>query len=116
MLNIDIEYLLKDFKRNRNVEIVKSNQRNKIVLDEIVHYQLSTIPDSNQEFAIEAFLIEIKPGLEKGSPVYGHKGKELGLILSGEGEFLYGTDNYILKEGDCISFTSDIPHILKNTG
>jgi mannose-6-phosphate isomerase-like protein (cupin superfamily) len=47
---------------------------------------------------------------------YGHPGKELGFILEGTGILYYGTEEYKLFRGDSISFPSEIPHILKNTG
>ena len=61
-------------------------------------------------------LIEIESGGQKGDIEYGHPGNEIGIILSGKGELLYGTETYILNKGDSLSFSSDIPHILRNSG
>ncbi|MBW1898927.1 MAG: cupin domain-containing protein, partial [Deltaproteobacteria bacterium] len=82
----------------------------------VVYHQLSMMPEADDEYAIEAFMLEISPGKEKGDSVYGHHGKELGIIQEGRGELVYGTLRYILEKGDSISFPSDIPHILRNTG
>ncbi|MCP4149481.1 MAG: cupin domain-containing protein, partial [bacterium] len=65
---------------------------------------------------VETMMIEIQPGGQKGDIEYGHPGNEIGIILQGSGELVYGTETYNLKEGDSLSFSSDIPHILRNIG
>lgn len=70
----------------------------------------------DEEHAVEAFLLEVSPGSEKGDLVYGHAGTELGIVLEGEALLVYGTREYHLAKGDSISFSSDNPHILRNTG
>ena len=80
----------------------------------VFYEQLSKTEDEWDEPGIEAYLLTIKGYNETGSKDYGHKGKELGLILEGRGEFIIGNNRYILEEGDSISFSSSIPHVLKN--
>lgn len=116
VLQIDLEYLFKDLKKNKKVSIIKNGEGDKLVLKKVVYNQLSKIKDPVDQFEIEAYQLEIQPGGEKGSLEYGHRGKELGVILSGNGEFIHGNEKYTLQCGDSISFSSDIPHILKNTG
>ncbi len=115
-LGLDHEYLFSDFKKTKEVTIVRKDNRHTITLDEITMQQISVIDDIPDDHAIEAFILEIKPGSEKGSMEYGHAGKEFGLILKGEGKLSYGTEEYDLKSGDSVNFPSDIPHILKNCG
>jgi quercetin dioxygenase-like cupin family protein len=43
-------------------------------------------------------------------------GQELGFIIEGTAEFSIGARKYPLEEGDSISFSSDAPHRLVNTG
>ncbi|MCG8572916.1 MAG: XRE family transcriptional regulator [Spirochaetes bacterium] len=114
VLEIDLEYLFADYKRTKTVNIVRKGERNKIILESTIYEQLTTTVGSNDEHAIEAFTIEIPPGQDKGTLEYGHQGKELGVILSGKGELKYGKEVYYINEGDSISFSSDIPHVLKN--
>jgi transcriptional regulator with XRE-family HTH domain len=116
VLEIDLEYLFRDYKRNKKVHIVRADKRNSLVLKDLKYEQLSVLNEPSKEHAIEALLLEIEPGAEKGDIEYGHKGNELGFILEGRGELLYGTEIYKLNEGDSVSFSSDIPHNLKNTG
>jgi len=113
-LEIDFEYLFKDYKKNKKVTIVRSQDRTNFIMQNVTYQQLTdnTIED---EHAVEALMLEISPGGEKGNLEYGHLGRELGIILEGCGELIYGTESYIICKGDSISFPADIPHILKNT-
>lgn len=83
----------------------------------VIYQQLSSIASpEGKTHAIEAYIIEIPAGEEKGNSEFGHAGKELGYILEGEATLDYGGFHYVLKEGDSVSFASDIPHTLKNQG
>ena len=115
-LNIDLEYLFKDLKHDKAVSIVKPSDRNKLFMDGVDYQQLSFIPETDINPSVEAFYIDIPPGKEKGDLEFGHPGRELGTIIEGEGELLYGTSSYVLEPGDTVSFSSDIPHSIKNTG
>ncbi len=115
VLDIDIDYIFSDFKKERNVILVRKEEAGKIVQNNVIYHQLSRT-SNDEEHSIEAYIIEIKAGGEKGSLEYGHPGKELGYIIEGKGEITIGPKTYILNEGDSISFPSSIPHVLKNTG
>lgn len=115
VMDIDIEYLFGDFKKNKQVDIVKKNDRNMFSSHGVVYEQLSSAW-KNLEHGIEAYYLEIDSGSEKGSEEYGHIGMEMGIILQGKGELKYGTETYALESGDSISFSSDIPHVLRNSG
>ncbi len=116
VLGIDYEYLFSDYKQNKKVTIVQSNRGKSIKSGDVLLRQLSKVDDIPAEHDIEAFIIEIEIGGEKGDIEYGHVGKELGYILEGKCELVYGSQTYELNKGDSIGFPSDIPHILKNTG
>ncbi len=116
VLDLDLEYLFSDLKRNKKVHLVKNNERNKMLFPGVIYEQLSRTEKSDDTNGIEAYQITIEPGGQSGSNEYGHKGKELGIILSGSGELRIGNQVYELEEGDSISFDSDIPHAVANTG
>ncbi len=113
-LEIDFEYLFKDYKRTKEVELLRKEQRKEIHRDGVAYRQLSLLENPAEEHSIEAFELEIKPGGSRGNTDYGHPGREMGIFLSGTAELSYGSSQYVLKAGDSISFTSDIPHTLKN--
>lgn len=114
-LDIDLEYLFADYKRERCVSLVHKDERKKIVTKKATYERLSQTVQDDKEHGIEAYILEIPVGGEKGNEEYGHVGKEMGVIISGCGEFRIGTKTYPLTEGDSISFSSDIPHLLINT-
>ncbi|MFC1669143.1 cupin domain-containing protein [Spirochaetota bacterium] len=115
-LDADMDYIFSDFKLNKQVVLVRKKDRKYIKTGSVAYEQISVVPDFSEDHAIEAFIMEIKKKGEKGSKDYGHNGKELGLVLQGEGILEYGTEKYNLFNGDSISFSSDIPHTIKNTG
>lgn len=116
VLEIDLEYLFQDFKKNKLVHLVKKENRNKLVRQGVRYEQLSKTADLNEEHGIEAYYMEIAKGKTSGSKEYGHPGKELGIIIQGKGEFRIGNQTHYLKEGDSLSFISDVPHQMKNIG
>ena len=116
VLEIDLEYLFIDYKKKKKINLVRAGERNKIINQGVLYERLSKTMDDDKEHAIEAYYIEIGSGLEKGSKEYGHKGRELGIIIEGKGEFIIGGEMYELNKGDSISFESDVPHVLKNKG
>lgn len=115
-LDIDLEYLFKDQKHDKAVSIVKPEDRNKLIMHGVEYQELSYIPESDINPSVEAFYMNIPVGKEKGDLEFGHPGRELGTIVEGEGELIYGTSTYSLKVGETVSFPSDIPHIIRNTG
>lgn len=118
-LDIDAEYLFRDYRKKRKLQIISEAKRNSLTLGNVTYFQLASIKDdeaSGGRCNVESLLIEIEPNGQKGDIEYGHPGNEIGIILSGQGELLYGTEVHELKRGDSISFGSDIPHILRNTG
>jgi transcriptional regulator with XRE-family HTH domain len=116
VLEVDIDYIFSDLKKERILHIVRKNERHKIIQGGVRYYQLSRTYNSDEQHSIEAYIIEMEPGAERGSSEYGHPGKELGVIIEGIAEFKIGGKSYILNEGDSISFSSGVPHILKNIG
>lgn len=115
VLEIDLEYLFAEFKREGAVQVVRKGERRRIVSPKAVYERLAQTGDSHDEHGIEAYILEIPKGGESGSTEYGHAGKELGLIVEGSAEFHIGSKDYSLEAGDSISFSSNLPHVLRNT-
>lgn len=116
VLEIDFEYLFSDLKKNKSVDITRKEDRKVVYETGATFHQLSRISDVPEDHTIEAVLLELEPDAISGNTEYGHRGRELGYILSGTAKLKYGTDSYVLREGDSVSFSSAIPHELKNTG
>lgn len=115
ILDIDLEYLFSEFKKSREVSIVRAKERNQMVLEGVKYEQLCQIAE-DEKYGIESYYLELEPGYEKGDLEYGHTGKELGIIISGKAVVELGNKEYQLDTGDSISFNADIPHTLRNIG
>jgi transcriptional regulator with XRE-family HTH domain len=116
VLDLDLEYLFREVRRDRLVNLVKKADRQKISLKKMTYEQLSRTVEADEAHGLEAYLLELKPGGESQSSEYGHAGKELGVVISGRGEFTIGGRTYPLHEGDSLSFAANVPHVLRNTG
>lgn len=115
-LDIDYEYLFRDLHRKRKVRIVRKKDARFVETSGVRYTQLSVVEDFSEKHAIEAFIIEIDSESERGSTDYGHPGMEFGFILEGCGELHYGQEVHQLRKGDSVSFASDTPHVIRNTG
>lgn len=115
-LEIDLDYIFRDFKKERAVNLVRAADRKRTVVGGAAYEQLSHTASSAEEHAIEAYWLEVPPGGKSGDEEYGHPGKELGVIVAGSGECLVGKQVYRLEAGDSISFSADVPHLLRNNG
>lgn len=115
-LEVDLEYLFADWKRTKRVSVVRRGDRARRTVEGVRYEQLSGMTDTSEQYGIEAVMIEVPPGRARGNAVYGHPGKELGVVVSGSAQLSYGTETYLLEEGDSVSFASDIPHVLRNVG
>ena len=114
-LDIDLEYLFSDYKKERAVRIVRSGERHLMSKPGVVYGQLAQLDlGPARGVGIEAYQIDLDPGASTGNDEYGHAGAELGLVVEGEAELVIGTMKYRLKPGDSASFASDFPHRLIN--
>ncbi|MEW6516565.1 MAG: cupin domain-containing protein [candidate division FCPU426 bacterium] len=116
ILDMDLDYLFRDFKKDRAVNLVRAKDRKRTLLGGVVYEQLSHTAASTEEHAMEAYFLEVPPGGKSGDEYYGHIGKELGVIIKGTAECQVGNQVYRLQEGDSISFAADVPHQLRNVG
>jgi quercetin dioxygenase-like cupin family protein len=64
---------------------------------------------------MEGILVTIEPGSDWGE-AYSHRGEEIRYVLDGQLEVAIGGEKYLLKKGDCLWHTSEVPHTLRNPG
>jgi transcriptional regulator with XRE-family HTH domain len=117
-LDIDLEYLFSDFRRERAVQIVHVDERATFTRPGGVLYErLAQLDAASQgQDGIEAYYITIDKNGKTGGKEYGHTGWELGVVVEGTAELTVGTKTYRLNPGDSASFRSDAPHVLANAG
>jgi len=115
-LDIDLEYLFADLKRERVSEVLRKNERSSFITRPGVRYERLAQVEQQGRDGIEAYEITIAPGAETGNTEYGHPGWELGVVETGQSELTVGNKTHILKPGDSVSFRADSPHTLANRG
>jgi len=104
----------KDYETMTKVEIVKKDQRK---IYERKGFKYETLCGESQakgSHSFNAFFLELAPGQKRGDDDDGHLGRELGIVVSGQAQLIYGGEVYEIGAGDTLSFFSQIPHVIKN--
>ncbi len=104
----------KDYETMTKVEIVKKDQRK---IHERKGFKYETLCGESQakgSHSFNAFFLELAPGQKRGDDDDGHLGRELGIVVSGQAQLIYGGEVYEIGAGDTLSFFSQIPHVIKN--
>lgn len=116
VLDLNVEYLFQDFKKKKKAAVLTPEQQNRLILNGVTYHQMAYHPEAPESPSLEVLKVEIPPGAAKGDDEFGHLGREVGIIIDGTGELLYGEESYPLKAGDTVAFSSDMPHTIRNTG
>jgi len=104
----------KDYEVSSRVEIIKSDKRQTYERKGFKYEKLCGVSQIRGKHSFNAFFMELEPGNERGNTDDGHIGRELGIVLSGKAQLIYGEDKYDLTRGDSVSFFSQIPHVIRN--
>jgi transcriptional regulator with XRE-family HTH domain len=120
-LDLDLEYLFSDYRRDRSVKIIRKEERTSFTRPGVLYERLARMegdPSLQRGVpgGIEAYNITVEPGAKTGSAEYGHPGWELGIVEAGRAELTVGKETYTLEPGDSVSFQADAPHRLANPG
>lgn len=116
VLDINLEFLFEEYRRNRPVQIIRSTERRKMKEEDISYEELAKPVENDNSHSLESYIIIIPPGGQTHRGSFGHLGRELGFIQEGTAKFLYESEEYILNAGDSISFSASSPHVLLNAG
>lgn len=112
-MDVSVGYFFDEHEEEKS-PVVKKADRKKMIIDESHGiYELLT-PDLNRK--IEFLCITLHSGESKSNEMLSHMGEECGLVLKGTLKVKLGDKEYILEEGDSISFQSTIPHRYINIG
>lgn len=116
VLDINLEFLFEEYRKNRPVQIVRSTERPSMNEEDVIYEELSTPDSSDKANSFESYVIKIPVNSHTHRGSYGHLGRELGFILKGKAKLLYENNEYILGQGDSVSFSAGVPHVLENIG
>ncbi len=105
----------KDYETLTRVEIVKKDQRQIYQRKGFKYETLCGESQSKGSHSFNAFFLELAPGQKRGDTDDGHLGRELGIVVAGSAQLIYGGEIYEIQAGDTLSFFSQIPHVIKNS-
>ena len=116
VLDINLEYLFEEYRKKRPVHIIRSQARASVTEHDVLYEELARPDSSSADSTTECYIIKIPAGAHTHHGSFGHIGREIGLVLKGRAKFTYAGTEYILEEGDSVSFSSGSPHVLENDG
>ncbi len=106
----------KDYETMTRVDIVKKSERKIYQRKGFKYETLCGKSQSKGSHSFNAFFLELAPGQKRGNTDDGHLGRELGIVIAGRAQLIYGEEIYEINAGDTLSFFSQIPHVIKNAG
>ncbi len=104
----------KNYETDSTVEIIKKEERDIFYRKSSKYEKLCGNTQNKGKYSFNAFFLELEPGSTRGDHKNGHIGRELGIVVSGKANLIYGEKEYEIDKGDTVSFFSQIPHVLKN--
>lgn len=116
VLDINLEFLFEEYRKVKPVKIIRANERAALAEDDIIYEELARPNSPDKDDSIESYVLKIPAGSHTHKGSYGHIGRELGIIVKGTAKLTYDSSEYILKEGDSVSFSAGVPHVLENVG
>lgn len=116
VLDINLEFLFEEYRRERPVRIIRADERATLAEDDVLYEQIVRPEESDKDGALESYVIKIPVNSHTHRGSYGHLGREFGIITKGNGRLKYENNEYLLNEGDSVSFPAACPHTLENTG
>lgn len=66
--------------------------------------------------AIGSFIVDLQPGMGSGDQMIVHTGHEFVFCLNGSVRYRIEQEDYVLKQGDSLSFEAHLPHRWENCG
>ena len=109
-LSVDMSVFFPKARIEKGLIIGRKKDRRSIVQDgSQFGYRYQAIASSGNSKRMESFITTFPP-LRRGGETFVHEGEEFFYVLEGKIRFLYGEQEILLNEGDCIYFDSSTPH------
>jgi transcriptional regulator with XRE-family HTH domain len=114
-LKTDLAHFFQDNELNKNIVVVRKDERVKSGRRGIkgieLGYTYESLAHTKINKHMEPFLVTFEPKEKDEIVMFNHDGEEFVFVLNGELEFITDEgDDIILKEGDSLYFESSISH------
>ncbi|MCK5836718.1 MAG: helix-turn-helix transcriptional regulator [Desulfobacula sp.] len=105
----------KDYAIRSRVEIIRRGDRKVYQRKGFKYEKLCGDSQAKGNHSFNAFFLELSPGQLRGDAKNGHLGRELGIVVKGSAQLVFGEESYEIHTGDVVSFFSQIPHVIQNS-
>jgi len=92
--------------------LIRCGQHRRLVVSSKLEYDI--LSARNQEVVV--FRMRLKRGGDSGDRAYRHQGIESGILIQGKVRVQVGEREYVLCEGDSLTYRSEEPHRFENVG
>lgn len=103
---------LLDERSADSVGLIAGGSHSRLAVSPKLQYDILCKPNSE----LSLFRMILKPGGNSGPFPYGHQGIEAGILLQGSVRVVVADQEYVMREGDSLTYTSSSPHWFENTG
>ena len=116
-LDVSISQVFGETEGSDQISLVKKTERRILVRDGTrFGYNYQALAYKFKDRHIDPYLLTRPPHHKRDLAAFKHKGQEMLFMLEGTMEFFHGGKRFILEEGDCIYWDSDIEHWGNNIG
>ncbi len=111
-LNVHISHFFDEEKPKDDLSLIRKDQRKEIVGDLTqLGYKYEAVVHKRFDSNINPFVMTLPAEVDPETIRYNsHEGEELIYVLQGDMIFQYGDNDYHVAEGDCLYFSSIVPH------
>jgi len=116
-LDVSISEVFGETEGSDKISLVKKTERRILVRNGTrFGYNYQALAYKFKDRRIDPYLLTRPPHHKRDLAAFKHKGQEMLFMLEGTMEFFHGGKRFILEEGDCIYWDSDIEHWGNNIG
>ena len=109
-LQVSLSEILGETEGTEVFSMVRKNERVAMARNGTVFgYYYESLAHKFLNKSMEPYIITL-PLNPKEVPMFKHKGEELLFVLEGKMKFIHGDREFVVEEGDCIYFNSNIEH------
>lgn len=116
VLDINLEFLFEEYRKARPVSVIRANERITLQEEDVGFEAIAKPFTAEGNNTIETYLLKIPVDSHTHRGSYGHIGREVGLVTKGKILLKYEDKEYSLSEGDSVSFSAGVPHVIENIG
>jgi len=117
-LDVGLGFFFQESESRDRVVITRKTERRSIARPHHrktgVGYSYQSLEVKRTEKHMEPFWVTFDLNVPEEMVFYSHEGEEFVYLFEGELEFRTRDQNFVLQEGDCLYFDSEIPHAFRS--